>query len=135
MGADTIKRIAHKLGWTRETKRELSDLISETAVVESTFQTTSAYTPSYGPAYGGMHMSQPIICTDYWVKFGSETNPIEVCDEFLYRTLHAGDKVNISYRKITEMIFDYVGDDFSQKQEIEHTIAGCKLERAEKIKE
>jgi hypothetical protein len=137
MGADTIKRIAHKLGLTRERRRELSDIISETAVVESTFKESGVYPPMPTEPFGGKHFEIGASCfyTNYFVKFRCEATPLEVNDEFLYRTLHAGDKVNLSYKTISEVIYDYVGDDYSKKQELpeSRSIVGRKLESAEKI--
>ena len=134
MGTLNLRKIAHSLGLTRTVRKELSDIISEQAIVTDKFEEKGVY-PAYRESGRLGGMSEPVrdYYVNHFVKFAGESRTFEANNKLFYLTLHVGDRVNLTYREISSVVMDYADNDFSQKKELERQIAGYEIESAEKI--
>ncbi len=99
------RKLAHKLGLTRDYVREASETLYETAVVTSKEQTRE-YRMSHEP-FGG-----PSRVEDHYKIMLEGPVNFELDDERLYKSLEKGHKVKVAYKVIHNSVYDYVPPNF-----------------------
>lgn len=114
------RRLAHKLGLTKEKVEELSETLYETAMVASREHTKEESFPSYTYTYAGfrpyIRYGNPVYGRDhYHVRLDGAVS-FYLDDESLYNSLQEGDGVRVAYKKVDELVYDYVSPDFKNKR-------------------
>lgn len=137
-----LKRIARKLGWTEEKKKELSDILSETATVSKNYtprKDNLATGVALGTAMGntamGLALGSAMSHSErYEISFNGDKTYFSFDDEELYEQFQDGEKAKISYREAWEEIYDYIPPDFEYKRFITKKFSGHRFINAEKLK-
>ena len=113
-----LKTIGYRLGFTREVREELSDLISTPAVVKE---------KKYYPEDGSFIFLGISTCL-YSVTFTTEADKdVTFYESSLYHHFEAGDLVKINYMEKFLTAYDYVPPDFKNKQRVERVMSGLHL--------
>lgn len=135
-----LRRLGWTLGFTKDVREELSELLYEIAVVSKDYEpendqrTTGmlAGAAAGNPAAGlaiGILMSED---EEYNITFKSPKASFSFDDEELFSRFQRGDRVKVGYREVRKVTYDYVPPNFNEKKPIERTLAGYKFESAEK---
>lgn len=113
-----LRKLGYKLGFTQESKEELSDLLHDTATV------TNKKITMPGPmAPFKYNIALTTKSTDFYIDNRRK----------LYENLEVDDKVRVSYREVFRLDYDYIPPDFEKKQFVRKLLKRHLVENVEKI--
>ena len=119
-----LKQLGHKLGLTKETRTELSDIFCEEGII-----TSDHYWEEELNKNG---MPKVYADDDLYVGIIGEKTRFKIEHEIL-GDIKIGDKVKISYREEFGRVFDYIPPNFDQKQDVGIEFKKYSVVNAEKI--
>jgi hypothetical protein len=118
MAHTVFKEICWYLGLTSERKSKFSESLYDTAVV------SKEYVPENDNFVLGIAMGNPalgLVMSDdakYNIRFHGKNANIELDDKKTFERFDDGDTVELEYKKIQKIIFDYMPPNWENKQEI-----------------
>ncbi len=130
-----LTKIAHSFGLTQEERKELSDILYETGVVESKdyHEPFSIICPCPMPAVPECGFIQRKYAAEYNVHLKGEKKSLKLNNEELFNKVNVGDKIKVSYKEVYAGIYDYVPPDFLEKKLIDVILSGYEYISAEKL--
>ena len=138
--------MGRRLGITRETREELSDIIYDTAVVSKEYR--AGYDPMENLPLG---FSEPSIFMDthgfwmmqhrynyipeaYFVTFAGTKAAVKVNDFEVYSRFDKGDIVALEYKELFSVVSDYTPDNLRVKEQVSRTFLKYVFHGAKKLK-
>jgi hypothetical protein len=113
----SFRKLGHRLGFTRETRVELSDLISESAVV-----TEKKHIPDDGSL-----IFLGIPTESYFITFKTDSREITIGNPSAFHQFELNDRVKLNYMDRYLASYDYIPPNFEEKQLIVREHEGHKL--------
>lgn len=130
-----LTKLGWKLGFTEKRVTELSDILYETATVIAKNYQEEEDNLVLGIAMGnpalGIAMSDD---EEFNIHFRGETVSFNLDDRGLFNYFKVGDTVELGYRKIYTIIYDYVPPNFDHKQVIDKFVSDCSFVSAKKVR-
>ena len=138
----SLKKLAWKLGFTKERKEELSDLLYDEGVVsfkqyepaQKTYYTMLS--PEVPPMYSMMSgkITQAMISDEkYSISFKGGKEEFDLDDQPLFLRFNMGDRVKLAYKEVYNTVHDYSPPDFSGKRQVKKDVSRRVFISAEKI--
>ena len=136
-----LRRLSWALGFTKDVSEELSEVLYETAVVSKDYESENdqhdtgiamglAMNDIISGVFIGDAMSED---EEYNIAFKGRKTSFSFDDKKLFTRFKAGDKVEIGYRKIYNVTYDYVPPNFIEKKSTERILGGYKFESVKRL--
>ncbi len=100
-----------KLGWTEEKKVVRSNLIKGMFKIDTKF-----YSPPFFGSSSGCMVDESEA--GYYVGLINEENKLTLEHVIMYRNYEIGDTMNLSYKELFEVTYNYLPGNFKTKTEI-----------------